>query len=178
MAIWQDAGSSKPHWVPCLIPLQNHGWKLAVRFCRMDIQPCESWIRTVRLYCFSIYFLCCSCPCLFMGSSQFRISCWCLPPWSFWLRMQPAHRPRDTLTEQQPSSDRECITDMRMVVGPSPERILGKQHRSMDVRFTLAIWCSWSLECKVTLPAALILARELGVSSLREWAQQHRPQAD
>lgn len=30
---------------------------------------------------------------------------------------------------------------------------------------------------QVTLPAALILARELGVSSLREWAQHHRSQA-
>ena len=127
MAIWQDAGSSKPHWVPCLIPLQNHGWKLAVRFCRMDIQPCESWFQSVRLYCFSIYFLCCSCPCLFMGSSQFRISCWCLPPWSFWLRMQPAHRPRHTLTEQQPSSDRECMgnrhADGR---GPFPWKDIGE----------------------------------------------------
>ena len=121
----------------------------------------------------TIYHLFRSCPCLFMGSSQLRISCWCLPPWSFWLRMRPAHRPRHTWTEEQNA----WAPDVGMVVGPSPERISGK-HRSMDVRCTLAIWCSWSLECKVTLPAALILARELGVSSLREWAQQHRPQAD
>ena len=29
---------------------------------------------------------------------------------------------------------------------------------------------------QVTVPAALILARELGVSSLREWAQRYRPE--
>eukprot|EP00434_Breviolum_minutum_P037159 symbB.v1.2.032936.t1/scaffold4026.1/size46687/4 len=45
------------------------------------------------------------------------------------------------------------------------------------VSTTLVLLVENAASPQVTLPAALILARELGVSSLREWAQQHRPQA-
>eukprot|EP00435_Cladocopium_sp_Y103_P054910 s1365_g18.t1 len=44
------------------------------------------------------------------------------------------------------------------------------------VSTTLVLLVEQAVSPQVTVPAALILARELGVSSLREWAQHHRPQ--
>ena len=45
------------------------------------------------------------------------------------------------------------------------------------VSTTLLLLVEDACSPKVTLPAMAILARELGVSSLREWAQKHRPEA-
>ncbi|CAK9115802.1 unnamed protein product [Durusdinium trenchii] len=45
------------------------------------------------------------------------------------------------------------------------------------VSTTLILLVEQAASPQVTVPAALILGRELGVSSLREWAQRYRPEA-
>ncbi|CAJ1343161.1 unnamed protein product [Effrenium voratum] len=47
----------------------------------------------------------------------------------------------------------------------------------MLVSTTLVLLVEHVASPAVTVPAALILARELGVSSLREWSQKYRPEA-